>query len=505
MKRGALDQRVDTATSPPVRRDYFQAVGLGLLSGAFLASAFPPFQFDNSLAVGLLPLLWVCANRSSGPAAVCGMLAALVGFLPSQLWMFHTVPEIGLAVVVTSTLSTGLACALLGSLVDPNRMTRLLWLAPCILVSIELARRQIMPPFFSFHSLGMGSVTLERTIFTGAVLPTLGLHGVSAVAIFSAAVGVVVMAKTRSRDVRFGAAFIPLGISALFTLPLISVPLGDNEVDVLGVQSTSRSYPVLATLSSFAGGLDRPTDIVLWPERAIDVAARESGPFRAAELAVFEEMAHPVVVGFEADGPSGERENSVALWVPDVGQVHRSSQRRPEWFSGFAPGDVVATFDLGDDRLGVIVGSDIDHSFVARSLALDGADALLVIGDDEGWGAIGAALHNLVVKVRSNEVGRDVLRVTREGPSVIARPGGAMAVILDHGQEGFVATNLTMRQGLTPFVRFGWWIAYLVALFTALFLCVELVRRSRSPGALRSAQPLESPVPVEVSEEDSIS
>ena len=197
---------------------------------------------------------------------------------------------------------------------------------------------------------------------------------------------------------------------------------------------------------------------------------------------VLVDMGWPIIVGFEDTRPNGERRNAAALWVPKDREVLRVAQTRPDWFSGLEPGHDLAVFEIDGERVGFVIGTDLDHGSVFRRLVHSGAAVVLVLSDDAGWSDIGAALHLTTMVIRAVEAGRDIGRVTQMGPSTIARSQGIDFPILDRGAEGFVSSNLNYYHDITLFVRGGWLFPYVVGGLLLLFLLTRLIliRRARS-------------------------
>ena len=428
-------------------------------------------------------LFLLCVRTSPSRAAFWASVTALIAHLPSQLWVVEINPAIGIAVPLITTLSFAVPAYLISALcATPLRLARLAWLAPALFVTLETARSHILPPFLGLHALGSTVLKGNHSIAFLILIRNIGVHGVTAVLCLGGALGTFLWLRSRSVLEKAGAVFVPIGVCAALSISIWDSSGMDEELIFVGVQTESTDFAVISQFIGFAKDLPRTPEVIVWPERS-GLRDPTTDPAMLHEIEqVLAEKGWPIVVGFEDNRSNGERHNAAALWVPEGHEVWRVSQTRPDWFSGLEPGHDLAVFEIDGERVGFVIGTDLDHDSVFRRLVHSGAAVVLVLSDDAGWSDIGAELHLTTMVIRAVEAGRDIGRVTQMGPSTIARSQGIAFTIMDRGAEGFVSSNLNYYHDTTLFVRAGWLFPYAVGVLLLLFLLTRLIliRRARS-------------------------
>ena len=462
---------------------------LAVAAGVLIGFGFPPLRTDVGAGLGIMLLVLVCLRSAPGHAALWASMAALVGHIPSQAWIFSVSHAVGIAVPVITTISFAVAGYLIAAFYSGRtRPAGLLWLVPALFVTLETARSHILPPYLGLHSIGSTVLTGDHSIAVSVVIPIFGVHGASAIVLLSGAVGALLWPRATSLIGRIGALAIPVAVcSALSASVFPNQASEQDELSFIGVQTQSTNYTVLREFLEFANDLPRQPEIIVWPERS-GLQDPMTDPDMTRQIKhVLLDVGHPIIAGFEDTRPDGGRHNAAAMWIPTGHEVIRVSQNRPDWFTGFEPGRDLGVYDLGGRNVGFVIGTDLDHESVFRRLVNQGATVILVMADDDRWNDMGSELHLTALVIRASEVGRDIGRVTRLGPSSLARNRGEDFTILPRGAEGFVSSNLVPRLGITPFVSGGWLFPYVVSGLVLLFLAMRLVRnaparRSRTLG-----------------------
>jgi apolipoprotein N-acyltransferase len=111
-----------------------------------------------------------------------------------------------------------------------------------------------------------------------------------------------------------------------------------------------------------------------------------------------------------------------------------------------------------------------------RRFTLAGAQLFVNISDDGWFGGSGApAQHLAMARVRAVENRRWLLRDTNDGITVSVDPYGRIAARLPEHTRGELDAPYAFRAKLTPYARWGDWLAWLCVL-AALVLVLMAVR-----------------------------
>lgn len=250
---------------------------------------------------------------------------------------------------------------------------------------------------------------------------------------------------------------------------------------------------------------DQPVpDLVVWPENAIQTPVDDLALSRSvASLARFA----PLLTGaphHETRGGATRTFNSTTLLRTDRTRV-RYDKRRLLPFSETQPlagfgfgtrGDLDAAqysagaapglFELGPQRLGVLICMEALYPELAREAALLGA-SVLVVPSNDGWylGSGGGRQHLNQVVFRAIETGLPLVRATSTGVSALVAPDGTIDAELGTGEEGVLRGETRQRLPLPLYARVGDVFAITCLLITLGAALVPLApaQRKRTTGA----------------------
>ena len=123
------------------------------------------------------------------------------------------------------------------------------------------------------------------------------------------------------------------------------------------------------------------------------------------------------------------------------------------------------------------------------------ATLLVNVTNDAWYGRSLAALqHNQIAAMRALETGRPLLRATNTGITSAIGHDGREIARLPWFTRGILEVEVTGRQGLTPYVRVGDWLAVVVAF--VLLVAVVFAARSRRKGAAAPPREIPGDLPV---------
>ncbi len=210
---------------------------------------------------------------------------------------------------------------------------------------------------------------------------------------------------------------------------------------------------------------EQQTDLIVFPELALSghecglnftrLAERVTGHAvsflagKAAEFNVHVAFGMPVKEKVESI-----LFNSVVLIGPD-GELlgdYRKLHLRGEERLAFRPGYRLPVFETEFGGLGLMIGWDLAFPEVARSLALDGADLILV---PAGWEtanmdewrayAVARACENGVYIAAANRVGEEP-SYSFGGESMLVGPRGQIHTALDEAVEGYALATVDLDE-----------------------------------------------------------
>jgi apolipoprotein N-acyltransferase len=241
----------------------------------------------------------------------------------------------------------------------------------------------------------------------------------------------------------------------------------------------SKTLPALESINR-----TREPALVVWPESAVPGEAS-----RGRKLADLFELSSVVQADFLFGSNAREQGrlfNSVYLVSSERFQTSRYDKRRlvpfgeyvPDPFrSGFgkkltegvqdyAAGEGPAVLDWRGTKLGLAICFESIMPGHARRVALDGAEVLIVLSNDQWLTPSASRQHLRLTALRSLEIGREALVATNGGWSGHVREGKLVATSAAGGPVLKVAFQPASRQ--TPWTRWGYLpLAALCALWLA--------------------------------------
>jgi apolipoprotein N-acyltransferase len=256
---------------------------------------------------------------------------------------------------------------------------------------------------------------------------------------------------------------------------------------------------------------DRPPDLVVWPENAIQTSVTH--PVYGPPLLGLASKA-PILLGAprsEREGGARHAFNSAFLLAADGVRDHYDKRRLLPFSethplgglgsfgsrgdldaSEYTAGTRGALFDVGAQRLAPLICMEALYPALAREAARDGATMLVNLSND-GWfaGRGGAQQHLEMVIFRAVEVRRPVVRATTTGISAVIGPDGALRARLPQGEKGVLRVEVPAAPDeLTLYTRTGDAFAVGCTLAT---LGAALVGVRRGPHAPWGAEPSNPP------------
>lgn len=165
--------------------------------------------------------------------------------------------------------------------------------------------------------------------------------------------------------------------------------------------------------------------------------------------------------------PFGEYSPPLFGWFYELAQIPMSDQ---------TPGPArQPPLQLGGQRIAVnicyedLFGRELVH-------ALPEAGLMLNVSNLAWYGhSFAQPQHLQIARVRALETGRPMLRATNTGMTAVVQPDGSVSAVLPQFERGVLRAEVTAFAGMTPYARWGDWVA--IALAVLGLVVVQRVRR----------------------------
>lgn len=503
---------------------------LAAAGGVVTDLGFPGLDLWGLSFVGVAMLFLALGRDSARWNTFVGFVWGLGFFLPHLHW---TAIVVGPAVSVALPIFEALYVALFGAAWSWARRGAVIWRSPGLQVAgfaIVWTAVEELRSFAPFGGFPWG-----RLAFAQAESPLLRLAwlgGVPLLSAVAAAIGALLaIALLAARRVAALRTLASLGVVGALLLVGLLVPVGtraeagtlhigavQGNVDMSEPDPWQRQADVVVDHAAGTRALlddvePGELDVVLWPENvtATDLLTDERSARIVAEAA--EAVDAPILVGTIEYPSDSTRFNTSVLWEPGEGITQRYRKQRPAPFSEYIPlrelarrvtpivdtvrhdmipGDEPGIVVVDSDRLGrqvplaVGICFEVAYDWVVREAVQAGGEMLVIPTNNATFGFSDESVQQLAMsRVRAVETGRATLQISTVGVSGLIAPNGAVT----HRTELFTADQFTahvpLRTSITPAVRFGQHIVWLVAALGVVIVAAGAVGAWRVRGEAR--------------------
>ncbi len=499
---------------------------LAALSGVLQTLIFPSPALYFLSWVALAPVFAAIA-KSDGPGSartpwqgfLLGYGSGLVWYGGSSLFVFHVMRSYGglnapmaLVLLVLFCLYLSLYHGFFGmflALVTRSRNFgggRALALAPFLWVTAELARCRIT----GFPSNLLGTAQVNNIPLTG-MATVAGVYGVSfAIALVNAAFAAVyVLPRERRQTLLAASALSALALQAgVLAQPPVdpathTARLVQQNIPILDAQDWTVDYfdHTLAELVRLsvvppASGAPEPA-LIVWPESPSPFHVSDPRFRQAVSAVAIARRAH-VMAGSLAPVPragSTALLNSAALVRPDgawdgrYDKIHLVPFGEYVPFSSllffagkltrevgdFVPGSERTVFDLGGQKLSVVICYESIFPDEVRLFAERGAQVLVNVSNDTWFGETGVPEQHLnMARMRAIENRRWLLFATNSGISAAIDPHGRVVARAPRNVRVAVDVPYAYVAETTFYTRHGDWFAFGCAIITLVALVAAI-------------------------------
>ncbi|WP_419923853.1 apolipoprotein N-acyltransferase [Candidatus Poriferisocius sp.] len=480
------------------RKSGWTAAG-SLAAGGLVALSMPPWGWWPLALVGLVAFERLIADQPIGARAWRGFGFGAGWLFPATFWMVDfTLPGYLAVCVVFSVLYglTGAAC--------PPGLSR--WVALPGLFMLAGAIRWRWP----FGGVPLATLPMSQVdtpwATTVRVLGPLLLVGVTVA---------IAMAVAAALERRWQAALVLAVVVLGFWGGAALAPRGsaNGAIDVAVVQGGGPQRTRAANTEPgvvFERHLEtsqlvqKPVDLVVWPEDVVDVHglfANSEERVRLAGLA--QELDATLVAGVVEDVSATEAANFAAVFAADGTMLGRYDKVRLVPFGEYVPlrslieplapdylpardmrrGDTPAALDTPVGRLGVSISWEIFFEDRARDAIGNGGEVLLNPTNGASyWLTIVQTQQIASSRLRAMETGRWVVQAAPTGFSAFVDPDGNVYQRTAVSERKVIQAEIELRTGQTLATRAGPWPMLALAAATLLAAWLARQRTTTPPG-----------------------
>jgi apolipoprotein N-acyltransferase len=482
-------------------------------SGALLALAFPPTDWQPLALVALTPLLWLWRDATPREGAAYGSCWGAAFFVVLLRWMWHASAVAYLPVVV---IQTGFVAAL-GLFVPWFRqhVTRSPVLTAAAWVVAEQLRARV--PWGGF-SWGEAGVALHDIAAVRALASWGGVALVSFMVVAWNGLLVDVIAG-RDRAERTRARWAGVGLVSLlgFTLaatafqyqPRVTARLriamlqgNDKNRRLTAAEQRNRYLP--ESHFALADRLTGAFDIIVFPESALDQSPEQDLGLhrRITDLAAAHRSS--VLVNAVTSDANGRRSNTNFLYSADGVLQDTYTKQHLVPFGEYVPlrrilhtivdldrvphdyarGREETLFPVSGHRIGTVICFESAFSPLVDRFVRDGAEMIVITTNNRSFGRSGnAAQHLAISQMRSAETARPILQASISGHTAVIAAGGEVHDVTRLFVNAAVVSEVALTRGETPFVRYESWLVWLPASAILAAVVLHPARRRRRATA----------------------
>lgn len=474
---------------------------LALGAGVLVTLSLPPYNSFRLAWVALVPLLLAAEDLDFRIARSVGRYFGLGFMLPLAHLAWSPVPFWPvLAVLIADLVGVVLGLAAIAGGVFP-RPARLLAF-PLTWATFEFLQQSL--PYVKevfLPALALSQWKEPAILRVASLTGTTGLTFLILVVNASIAQALV-QAKTRAGElaraaIALGLSLLVLGGAYLYGSAAIGAGGKEKTLRVAAIQESTALRPEFKAINDareyfprIIGAYDEATsrsltgrqvDIVVWPETASGVIGRDEYQ-RPLEESARKYGSYLVVTALEKSEREGRPHIAAALFTPagNLAGTYRKHHlvpfsERPRYW----PGRGCPTFEVGPGRVGLAICYDMNFPEVARNLAGNGAEILLVPWNDGGFPGGFSELHRSFAVLRAAENGIPVVVAAETGVSQVVDGRGRVLAEVGAGEAGVAYAQVPLRTGTTLYTRLGNWFGWLLLAVNVGVLVAGLARKRR--------------------------
>lgn len=406
--------------------------------------AYPPLGWGWLVIPGLAGLLVALRGQSGTRARAIGFLHGMAAYGVGLSWLLHVFG--GMAVMLWCVLAafTALFAEMQGRAglrgVSGWKFAIFTTLNWC---GWEFIRAELFPLKFPWMTAGLA-------MGPNALLPWVGVYGVSTLVVLSAAL--LFMRKWKSAAAGPTVLMLAVGLYSKCPEPAANDPLA---VKVAGLQLESVSLNhYLEGTRSFLPGIQH----VVWPEYAVPYDLRANKRDLAIVQDLCRERGITLTLGTQSRPIGGDVWRNIALTLDPTGvRGEHTKVHTVHFFDDGIPGTTALPVLTANGKVGTPICFDCDYEGIVRGMTATGAEFFVApTMDAEKWSARQHDQHAELFRIRACENGRWIFVVATSGVSQLIDPHGHVHARLAALQQGTLSGTLKRETMLTFYTRFGW-------------------------------------------------
>ena len=503
-------------------------VAVAALAGIAAGLSFEPYHWVYLLPVAVAVATLTCLGTTLRRGFLLGAAFGTAFMLVLLPWLQVIGPDAWIALSVMQGLFYGLLG--LGTVAVLRLPWWPLWTA-CLWVGVELLRGSV--PFGGFPWGRLAYATVDTP-----VAPLFAYAGSAGATMAVALVGTVLawaLPRVRRTPARALAAVVVTCLVASIgsAFPLNS-PAPNEDLDSATVAAVQGNVPgegmnafserravldnhVAATKELAdridAGEVPQP-DIVIWPESSTDINPFTDPTVFADIQDAVDAVGVPVLVGAMVDGPEpDEVRNQGIVWSPSTGPGERYSKTHPVPFGEYIPfRDLLAKYftrldqiprdmrpgtepgvlHMNGTTIGDVICFEVAYDGLLRDVVQGGAELVVVQTNNATYMGTGQIEQQFAIsRLRAIETNRFVVVAATNGVSGFVNPQGEVVERAPTRTQDVLAQTVLLPGGLTPGIRFGAWIEWLLTVVAAVAVSFGIGVNYRQRRRLARSEPAE--------------
>lgn len=427
-----------------VERSFLASCVLSILSGGIYALAYPPLGWGWLVFPGLVGLFAALRGQQGTRARTIGFLHGMTAYGLSLSWLYHI---FGSTVVILWCVLAAFTALFAEMQSRASRRGVMGWKF-AIFTALnwcgwEFIRAELFPLKFPWMTAGLA-------MGPNAILPWIGVYGVSVLVVLAAVLLIMPLRKF---------AILPLlillasyGVFSRLPEPRPDDPLA---VSVAGMQLENVSLDAYVNATR-----QLPTTIrhVVWPEYAVPFDLRANKRDWELVKSLCRDRDITLTLGTQDRSGGGDAWRNIALTLDPTGVLGEHTKVHPvHFFDDGLPGTTALPVQTRHGKVGTPICFDSDYQGVVRRMTVAGAEMFVVpTMDAESWSARQHDQHAELFRIRACENGRWMFVVATSGVSQIIDPSGHVHARLAALEQGTISGLMKRESKLTFFTRFGW-------------------------------------------------
>jgi apolipoprotein N-acyltransferase len=497
---------------------------LAVASGLALSFSFPNYNLPLLAWIAVASLMLAALGAPTREAALFGFINGALFYPLSLPWIATVMKQYGsniswlaaagiLALMTLAGALFPLAFAVLVCRVGKKSIPVACAVAPFLWVVLEFIRAHL--PIISFPWNLLGYAASGNLAFVQITAIT-GIYGLSLlVAAFNAAVAWSISSPSKnSRRITIGVAIV-LILIALIGPRFVPHAASDHVAHLVQTNFAQQEIyppdwmqvhtPDMQQLESISVDAARKSPgVIIWPEVPAPFSLQDP-KFASIAVGIARNSGQYFLVGvddWKLDASRHWQASNSAVLLDPLGQreftydkIHlvpfgeyvplrkwlTFAHSLTEGIGDFTPGTEYSVGQLPGGRFSVFICYEAIFSAEIRRFAANGAQLLVNISNDGWFGRSSApAQHLMMARVRAVENRRWLLRCTNTGFTVDIDPYGRIVAELPTFTRGQLDAPYGFRPDLTPYTRFGDWLAWLSVIATILLVAFVITRRGEA-------------------------